>query len=343
MSQTLQLDQFYLIAQGHAAFQLLWAGTQFNLFSKLHEKDGMTINEIQEAIGTQFQPTRILVVGLTALGLLEKKNDRYYNSEIADNLLRKEAPGNLLAVLGWQHHIVYPGLIDFVESLKTHKNAGLERFPGTENTLYERLAHTPAIEKVFQDAMSSLSTHSNKLLLDAISLEGVKHIVDVGGGDATNTIAFAQKFDQLKLTVFDSESVCIIAEKNIEKAGLSHRINTHVGNLFDTEFPTGIDAILYSHMFTIYSPEKNIEILRKTYQALPTNGIVIIFNMMGNDNDDGPISTALGSPYFLAIATGEGMLYSWSDYEKWLAEAGFKAVKRGNLESLNHGYFIGTK
>jgi hypothetical protein len=65
--------------------------------------------------------------------------------------------------------------------------------------------------------------------------------------------------------------------------------------------------------------------------------------MMGNDNDTGPVSTALGSPYFLAIATGEGMLYSWSDYEVWLRDAGFSSSKRIEDLPLDHGIFIGKK
>ena len=49
-------------------------------------------------------------------------------------------------------------------------------------------------------------------------------------------------------------------------------------------------------------------------------------HMMANDDDLGPIACTLGSPYLLTIATGEGMLYSWKDYEAYLAEAGFHQV-----------------
>jgi len=54
----------------------------------------------------------------------------------------------------------------------------------------------------------------------------------------------------------------------------------------------------------------------------------VIFNMMGDDDDSGPLSTALGSPYFLAIATGEGMLHPWKDYEAALRDVGFKQTVR---------------
>jgi len=72
--------------------------------------------------------------------------------------------------------------------------------------------------------------------------------------------------------------------------------------------------------------EHNLGLLRKCHKSLASSGSVIIFNMMGDDDDTGPLSTALGSPYFLAIATGEGMLHAWKDYEQAFIEAGFGNV-----------------
>jgi cyclopropane fatty-acyl-phospholipid synthase-like methyltransferase len=167
--------------------------------------------------------------------------------------------------------------------------------------------------------------------------------MDVGGGNATNAIAFARKYPHLKVTVFDSPSICRIAEENIANAGLQDRIDTHPGDLFTTPYPQGVEAILYAHMFTIWSPDKNRQILKKTFDALPEGGSVLIFNMMGNDDDTGPVSTALGSPYFLAIATGEGMLYAWSDYEAWIKDTGFSDSKRVDGLPLDHGIFVGIK
>ena len=83
--------------------------------------------------------------------------------------------------------------------------------------------------------------------------------------------------------------------------------------------------------------------MKKSYDALPEGGAVLVFGMMGDDDDTGPLSTALGSPYFLAIATGEGMLYSWADYEEAMHQAGFPSVERVENLPLNHGVIIGTK
>ena len=50
----------------------------------------------------------------------------------------------------------------------------------------------------------------------------------------------------------------------------------------------------------------------------------------------------MGSPYFLTLATGEGMLYTWREYEQWMREAGFETVKVQRL-IRDHGAIIGVK
>jgi len=341
--QELDMERLLLIGAGHSAFQLLWAGVQLEVFDRLSQQPGSTLEQIAKEIGLQPYPCRILLIGLTALGLIEKRVSQFSNARLTEETLVKGKPRYAAPILGWQAQIVYPGLMDFVESLKRGRNVGLERFPGSGNTLYGRLASHPALEKTFHNAMSALSAQANAHLLAAFDFGRFAHIVDAGGGDASNAIALVRAFPKLNVTVFDSPSVCEIARKNITTHGLSDRISVRPGSFFADPYPHDTDAVLYSHIFTIWSLEHGRELLKKTYAGLPTGGSVLLFNMMGDDDDSGPLSTALGSPYFLAIATGEGMLHSWKDYEMILREAGFGHVERIDKLPLSHGLIVGTK
>ncbi len=342
MKDELDFEQLVLIMGGHTAFQILWAGVKLGVFEALSKSGGMTNAEIGQATRLEPRPLRILLTGLTSLRLILKDGEVYRNSEVVEKVLVSTSPDNWVDVLGWQNYIVYPGEMDFVESLTTNSNVGLRRFPGNEPNLYARLAHDPKLEKIFQDAMSSLSNSANTYLADQVDLRGVRHLVDAGGGDGTNAIRLARANPHLKVTIFDAPTVCKIAEKNIEAAGLSGRVDTHPGDFFVKDFPKDIDCILFAHMLTIWSPEKDTALLRRAYDALPEGGQVIIFNMMGWDDETGPMTTALGSPYFLSIATGEGMLYTWKEFESFLAGAGFTQTKRIELPK-DHCVLIGIK
>lgn len=256
MKEELTFDDLAFIAGGHSAFQLLWSGVQLGVFNLLSKKPSIDIQEIADGLGIEHQPARILMVGLTSLRLVKKIDDDFVNSDIVERLLVSDSPENMIDVLGWQYHIVYPAEMDFLESLKTNSNVGLRNFEGTEDNLYARIAHNPKLEKVFHDAMSSLSNSANKLLAANVSFDEVSHMVDAGGGDGTNAITLAKANPNLKLTIFDAPSVCKRALENIAAAGLSDRISTHPGNFFETDFPAGIDAIIFGHMMTIWSAEK---------------------------------------------------------------------------------------
>ncbi|WP_295438485.1 methyltransferase [uncultured Thiodictyon sp.] len=337
------LERLALIAQGHSAFQLLWAGAELKLYDTLCGSPGLSPGAIGEALGLAEYPCRVLLVGLTALGVVEKRGDAYFNADLTERLLVSGQPESFTPVLGWQAHIVYPGLQDFLESLRAGTNLGLARFPGEGTTLYQRLVAHPALEQVFQDAMSALSNQANRHLLAGYDFSRFSHLVDAGGGDGTNAIAIARHYPDLKVTIFESPSVCEIAARNVAAAGLADRVFTHPGDFWTDPFPCGIDAILFCHMFTIWSMERNLQLLRICAAAVEPGGSVLLFNMMGDDDRSGPLSTALGSPYFLAIATGEGELHSWSDYEQAMHQAGFAEVKRVTGLPLNHGIIVGTR
>ncbi len=342
-SKELDMDSLVLIAGGHSAFQLLWAGVELNLYNFLSKEPDSSFNNIAAALNLEAQPTRILLTGLTALRIIRKQGEHYSNANLTEQMLVSNKPNSAAPILGWQRYIVYEGLIDFVESLKKNENIGLQHFPGHGKTLYERLVNDPFKEKIFQDAMSALSHQANSCLLNFTVLDNIHHLVDAGGGDATNGINLCKKYLNMNISIFDSESICQIAKQNIEQEGLSRRIKIWPGNFLKDPFPDAIDAVLFAHIMTIWSPETNVTLLKRTHEALAKDGIVIIFNMMGNDDDSGPLSTALGSPYFQTIATGDGMLYSWSDYEIWLKEAGFSTVQRYDQLPLNHGILVAKK
>lgn len=83
-------------------------------------------------------------------------------------------------------------------------------------------------------------------------------------------------------------------------------------------------------------------LLRKAYEVLPIGGRAMIFNMMQWDNRTGPHTAAIGSPYFLTLATGRGMLYCWNEYENDFKEVGFKRITRTRLPR-DHGLIVGIK
>jgi SAM-dependent methyltransferase len=337
------LRQMCLVMGGHIYFQTLSAAVQLDLFTQLARKGPLSREAIAAVLGIAEKPARILLLGCSALGLVRRHRDgRYGNTRLADVLLNSDHPRNFLAVIRWQHFINYRAMFHFGEAIRENRNVGLEEISGQGQTLYERLSANPELEKIFQDAMQAISVQANHLLVESVDFSRFSHVLDVGGGNATNIINLASRNPGLRASVFDWPSVCAIAADNIRIAGLEDRLNAVCGNCFSDPFPAGTDCILFCHFMTIWSDVKNRFLLRKAYEALPPGGVSIIFNMMQDDTETGPLSAAMGSPYFLTLATGEGMLYTWSEYESWMREAGFRKIVVQKL-IRDHGVIVGIK
>ena len=335
------VERLYLVFGGHLFFQTLRTAVRLGLFSLLEKEGPLTRRELAARLGIAEQPCRIVVLGLTATGLLRKRGDRYSNTHLASLLLVEESPRKITAYVELQHRVMYRGVYWMLESVREFRNVGIKEFQGEEPTLYERLAHDPEVEGIFQDAMQELSVQANQVLARFVDLGSIRHLVDVGGGDATNIIALSRRWPHLRATVFDSSTVCEIARANIVKAGLADRLSAVPGECFADPFPEDADCLMFAHFFTIWGEAKDRELLKKCHDSLPSGGKIMIFNMMQHDDETGPLSAAVGSPYFLAVATGLGMLYTWNEYQRWMRDAGF-AVERHRL-LRDHGLIIGTK
>lgn len=334
-------DLFRLVAFGHIPSALVWAGIELGLFTLLSEEGPRARSELAQRLGLEDQPLRVLLNGLHALGVLVREDGKYRNGPAASLRLDKNSPGNWLAVLGWQHHIVYRGLFHLAEAVRAGSNVGLREFPGTGDTLYERIGGNPVLEDVFQTAMSHLSGSVNDVLVERVDWSRYKSVVDLGGGDGTNALLIAQAHPWLQVTVFDRPSVCGLARQRIAQAGLADRVGAVEGDLFEDSLPPA-DCYVLAHMLNIYSQEKNAALLGKCHRALAPGGAVAVLNTMANEDETGPLYPALASAYFLAIASGEGMVYSSNDYHRWFRDAGFDDVECVPL-AFDHGLFVATK
>lgn len=342
---SLSVHDLTLCMMGHSAFQYLYAGLELGVFNLLYKKTKLSREEIARDLNLEEIPNRCLLFGLSALKFIQHKNETYTNSELINEIIKNDKIDLLIKVSRFQAYIVYLGQIDFLESIKTNQNVGLRRFAGVENELYSRIASDPLLHKVFFDYMSAWSKESLPLLLESVDFSESRMIADVGGGDATISIALAQTYSQLSVKLLDIEAGKIPAQEKINRNNLNDRIQPLLCNVFTDEFPKDCDCFLYAHFLVIWSPEENIRLLKKTYDALPKGGKVVIFNSMASDNEDGPLFAALDSAYFMAIPSQGGLIYSMKDYEKWLKTAGFNEISRVFCESWwsPHGAIVAFK
>jgi predicted O-methyltransferase YrrM len=329
---------------GAAAFQMLNAGCELGLFTTLHEKSRLTAEETAAALGLEQRAADILLLGVTALGLTVLEDGQYRNADVLEEMFEDDFWGIFADLVAFEAHVVYAQQADLTESLRTNSNIGLGRFPGEGDDLYHRLAADPKMEQLFYRCMSSWSRLSNPVLVAKADLTGVGRLLDVGGGDGVNSIELARANPGVRFTVLDLPGAVAIAEQRIAEHGLSDRIDVQACDIFDDPYPKGYDAVLFANQLVIWSPEQNLQLLRKAHTALGEGGKTMIFNVMSNATKDGPLYAALDNAYFATLTAPRSMIYDWGHYEEWLSEAGFSEVRRLPGDTWSpHGVISGVK
>jgi hypothetical protein len=331
---------------GFAYFELLYSACKIDLFGHLRRHGGLTLGRLSVDLGLPLRSMRVLLLGTSFLGLTKKERDEYFATPLSETYRRDHACTQW-PILRAYHAIIYEGMHSLSDSLEKGTNVGLSGIPGSGRTIYERLAENAELEKQFHDWMRALNASVG--LLDPVveflgpTMEAVSHLVDYGGGDASIAITLCRRHPHLRVTVFDLSSPCELARKNVQDAGMSDRVDLRIGNFLEDDFIDGVDAVMFNHIFNIYSPETNAELLRKSAASLVDGGVALIFNTVSLDTEDGPACAPFLSAYFLALATGEGMVYPLADYDEWLADAGFDRLEKVWIPEINHGLLIATR
>lgn len=319
-------DRLSMLLFGHAAFQYLRAGCELGLFETLRETPGLGRAELMEKLKLEDRPFDVLLRAASALELVERDGDTYRNSPLVSTLMDRGEWDAFEAAVGFEAHLNYPGLADLTESLEKNTNVGLRRIPGDGATLYHRLMENEDLGQVFFRYMHAWSEMVNRHLVNLVDFRKFDRLLDVGGGDGVNAVAIASAFPHLDVTVLELPHVVPRTREVISKAGLDDRVHAVGGDMF-VELPAGHDCMLFMHQVQIWPLEKNVELFRGAYAALPSGGSVIITNSIADDSG-GPLYTALDSAYFAAVPGGGGTVYTWNQLENCLREAGFEKIER---------------
>jgi SAM-dependent methyltransferase len=327
----------------HYRFQYLSAAFRFGLFSLLAREPGLTRDEIAARLELAGQPARILLLGCTSAGLLRKDGDGYHTTPVSAPLAGD--PADIpAAFVPWEQHVNYRPMAWFYESLKENTNVGLyQEIPGESSTLYGRLAGDPQLETVFHNMMGSVSRRVAEELVDVLDLSGYTHLLDIGGGTAVNAANLARRWPHLRITIADLPTITLAANAKIAELGLADRVRAVGLDAFNDEFPTGCDAVLFAHFLEIWSPDRNRGLLAKAARALQPGGGLFVITPGQDDDETGPELAAALSAYFQTVASGEGMVYTAAEYEKWYAEAGFAPSGRAYAGGLGDIVISGVR
>jgi cyclopropane fatty-acyl-phospholipid synthase-like methyltransferase len=147
-------------------------------------------------------------------------------------------------------------------------------------------------------------------------------VLDISASHGAYGSAFAVKNPRAHLVALDWQAVLAIAEENARAAGLGDRFSKIVGDAFTVDLGSDYDAVLVPNFLHHFNIADCTRFLRRVHAALRPGGRVVIVEFVPNDDRITPPPAATFSLVMLGT-TPEGDAYTFAEYQKMLADAGF--------------------
>ena len=309
--------------RGNHGTELLTAAVaHLDLFARL-AAGPLEPADLREALGLAERPATVLVTALRAMGLLAADDrGRIGLTDLARDHLVPGAAHDVGGYIGLAAQS--PGVLEMVERLRTNRPAGAEA--GQEGAAFvfreglESAMECEASARSLTLALAGRARNVAPALARALTLDGTRRLLDVGGGTGLYSIAYLQAQPDLRAVVWDRPEVLKVARELAEAHRVADRLELAPGDMFRDAVPTGADAILLSNILHDWDVPECRDLIARCASALAPGGRLIIHDVFLDDALDGPLPIALYSAALFSLT--EGRAYSAGEYRSWLIEAG---------------------
>ncbi len=302
--------------------QILDASLEYDFFTLVHEGHH-TAEEVARRAGTDPRATRIVLDGLLALALIEKRSGRYYLAPISEAFLVRGKP----SYMGDFRHValaLWNGMAHLKDSLKTGKPFS-RLDTGNALSVWEKLVLGIIV----------IAEPAAKALCDALGIgterKGIR-VLDIAGGSSIFGMTILSRDPAAQVTQLDWPNVNAVAKKLNQERGLDGKIRFVDGEHRSAQIESDYyDLVIASNFCRFESPKGNQELFAKACRALKPGGHFVVNDFLPNEERTEPTFVLRFSVYTLTH-TPEGECWTLRQYSDWLRAAGFTTIEtRGDI------------
>jgi (2Fe-2S) ferredoxin/predicted O-methyltransferase YrrM len=308
-------DRLNEMIRGYMPSRCILTALELDIFTAVGE--GANAEQIGKRIHANARGVGILLNALVALGLLSKSGDKYRNTSESARFFQEGSKDNhrngLLHTANIWHR-----WSTLTEAVRRGACVPIDR------------ANTPEWTSNFIAGMQRNSRDRAPLVVKALGMEGVRRILDLGGGSGAYSIAFAKASPDVRCEILDLPQVLPFTAEYVDQAGLSKQIGLRAGDMLHDDFGSGYDLVMLNAICHMFSAEQNHAIFRRARKALAPNGRLVVQDFILNPDKTGPQHAALFSVNML-VGTESGASYSEPEYTSWMKSAGLTEIRRIKL------------
>lgn len=305
--------------------KILLTAVKLELFTMLDGKE-LSAGEIANRIHVDAERLQLLMNALVAMRILTKQGDRFANSSVAQTYLVKT-------------------MTQYVGHLLVLQDAEWDNWGRLEETI--RTGRSPVARHLFEtnpglganvlSVLDRIGSQSGPELAKRLKFHDISTLLDLGGGAATNAIAFCQVYPTLKTTVFDLPDTLKIAGRRVKEAGLESRIDLIAGDFNRDAWGGPYDAVLMSDILHYQGLEANTDLVKQAFLHVKPGGRLIIKDRFLDEAGTSP-AWATAFAVHILVNTEQGRCFKVSEAIDWMTKAGFQSVSEVERTAVVQGF-----
>jgi len=313
-------DRIREIGFAFRASKVLMSAIELGVFGVL--ADGpLSMAALRTTVGVAERGARDFFDTLVSLGLLERDDDGLYrNTPECDRYLDPRKSTFIGGELLHAGQRIYPLWQRLTDALKT----GAPQDGLDTAAFYPSLYSEPGMPEIFSNAMTAGSLLAARAMATLFPWRNYTSVVDVGTAQGCLPVEIARAHPHLVVGGFDLPQLRQPFESYVRKNDLARRIQYQAGDFLSEPLPPA-DVIVLGRVLHNWDLRTKKMLLRNAYDAVPSNGCVIIYERF-IDDERRRHSAALLASLNMLIMTEAGFDFTTAECMAWMKDAGFGAM-----------------
>ncbi|MEO8906323.1 MAG: methyltransferase [Polyangiaceae bacterium] len=325
------------LAMGFWGSKVLLSAVELGVFAELHRGGARSAAALTQTLGLHGRGAADFFDSLVSLGLLQRHAELYTNAPHVECFLVPDAPTYIGGALELANVRLYPVWGKLSEALRT--GAPQNEAKG-ETDYYGNLVSHQERLRTFLRAMSGLSMMAAEAITTRFPWREYKTFADIGGAEGALALRLARAHGHLSGLDFDLAEVQPFFEEQLAASGVADRVRFRAGDFFAEPLPQ-VDVLIMGHVLHNWPLVEKRVLIRKAYEALPVGGALIVYEALIDEQRQSNTFGLLMSLNMLLVTRG-GFVFTGSECQAWLREAGFRETRVEHLHGSD-SMVIGVK
>ena len=311
-------SQLLRVRDGLIVHQALYAAAKLGVADLLQDGPRSTA-ELARQLEVNESALHRVLRALASQGIFEEISPRTFANNPVSSYLRTGVPGSVRSmVIFWGTENYYRPFGEILYSVRTGKSARTEVF-GMDG--WEYMRQHPEIARIFDDAMTDLSSIMGPAVAGAYDFGRWGSVMDVGGGNGILLASILKAHPRLRGVLADLPHVLERAQQRGFLRGELEARSTMQPCDFFREVPSGCRAYVMKHVIHDWDDEHAQGILANCRRVVPEDGALLLVEWTlpeGNLPSAGKLFDVV-----MLVMTG-GKERTVEQYRQLLARADFK-------------------